>query len=128
MIWHCRGLITDLYEGGNQAQLVRRMEHLASSGVRCMTLLALSDSGIPCYDKGLAKTFGTLGIPILQVPADGGMPVGTADIRNRGMLATVERAHDRLSQFRFQQQFDFVDHCTYDFARRFLGALGDLSA
>src|SRR5690606_30988225 len=37
-------LITDRFEGGNQAQLVRRMEDLAASGVRVMCLLALSDT------------------------------------------------------------------------------------
>ena len=39
-------LITDLYEGGNQAQLVRRMGDMVASGVRAICLLALSDSGI----------------------------------------------------------------------------------
>ncbi len=56
-------LITDLFEGGNQAELVRRMEGLAESGVRAVTLLALSDSGVPSYDEHLAKTLRGLGIP-----------------------------------------------------------------
>ena len=56
-------LITDLFEGGNEAQLVKRMEHLSSSGVRSLCLLALSDSGVPCYDEGLARKFGKLGVP-----------------------------------------------------------------
>lgn len=56
-------LITDLFEGGNQADLVRRMEDLAQSGVRAVTLLALSDSGVPVYDESLAKRLRALGIP-----------------------------------------------------------------
>lgn len=56
-------LITDLYEGGNQAELVRRMEEMAQSGVRAVTLLALSDSGIPTYDEHLAKKLRSLGVP-----------------------------------------------------------------
>jgi hypothetical protein len=56
-------LITDLYEGGNAAELVRRMEELVQSGVRCVTLLALSDSGVPSYDENLAKRLRNLGIP-----------------------------------------------------------------
>jgi hypothetical protein len=56
-------LITDLFEGGNQAALVRRMEDMVASGVRCVVLLALSDSGVPCYDEHLAKTLRNLGIP-----------------------------------------------------------------
>jgi hypothetical protein len=56
-------LITDLFEGGNQAQLVRRLGEMAESGVRAVCLLALSDSGVPCYDEGLAKRLVAMGIP-----------------------------------------------------------------
>ncbi|MFG0287282.1 MAG: VWA domain-containing protein [Rhodopirellula sp. JB044] len=56
-------LLTDLYEGGNQSQLVRRMDELVGSGVRVLCLLALSDSGVPSYDAGLAKKLADLGIP-----------------------------------------------------------------
>lgn len=56
-------LITDLYEGGNQAELLRRIEEMTQSGVRAVTLLALSDSGIPFYDENLAKRFRALGVP-----------------------------------------------------------------
>ena len=56
-------LLTDLYEGGNQSQLVRRLQEMVESGVRVLCLLALSDSGIPSYDQGLAKKLAILGIP-----------------------------------------------------------------
>lgn len=56
-------MITDLYEGGNAAQLVRRLGEMVGSGVRVMCLLALSDSGIPMYDETLAKKLAKLGIP-----------------------------------------------------------------
>jgi hypothetical protein len=56
-------LITDLFEGGNQRELVQRMERLVDSGVRAVTLLALSDSGVPSYDQHLAKTLRGLGVP-----------------------------------------------------------------
>jgi len=56
-------LITDLYEGGNESQLVRRMKEMVASGVRVLCLLALSDSGIPSYDEGLARKLSKLGIP-----------------------------------------------------------------
>lgn len=39
------------------------MKDLAESGVRAVTLLALSDSGIPSYDEHLAKKLRSLGIP-----------------------------------------------------------------
>lgn len=56
-------LITDLFEGGNQAQLVRRLGDMVESGVRVVCLLALNDSGKPCYDEQLAKKLALLGIP-----------------------------------------------------------------
>jgi len=56
-------LITDLFEGGNEAQLVRRLGELAAAGVRAMCLLALSDAGAPCYDEALARKLSALGIP-----------------------------------------------------------------
>lgn len=56
-------LITDLFEGGNQAQLVRRLGEMAASGVRAICLLALSDSGVPTYDESLARKLAALGIP-----------------------------------------------------------------
>jgi hypothetical protein len=56
-------MITDLYEGGNQAQLVRRLGAMVESGVRAICLLALSDSGVPSYDENLAKKLVAMGIP-----------------------------------------------------------------
>jgi hypothetical protein len=56
-------LLTDLYEGGNQGSLVRRLGEMASSGVRALCLLALSDSGVPSYDQSLAKKLAAVGVP-----------------------------------------------------------------
>jgi Mg-chelatase subunit ChlD len=56
-------LITDLFEGGNGAELVRRFEEMTESGVRALTLLALSDSGVPSFDEHLAKKLRALGVP-----------------------------------------------------------------
>lgn len=56
-------LISDLYEGGNQASLVRRMEELHESGVKVICLLALSDRGTPSYDENLARRISQIGIP-----------------------------------------------------------------
>ena len=56
-------LLTDLFEGGNEAQLVRRMGDMVASGVRAICLLALSDSGVPSFDEGLARKLASLGIP-----------------------------------------------------------------
>lgn len=56
-------LITDLFEGGNESQLVRRLEEMVGSGVRVLCLLALSDAGVPCFDERLARRLAGLGIP-----------------------------------------------------------------
>ncbi len=56
-------LITDLFEGGNARELVQRMEAMVQSGVRAICLLALADSGVPCYDENLAKKFASIGVP-----------------------------------------------------------------
>ncbi|HKI34673.1 MAG TPA: VWA domain-containing protein, partial [Gemmataceae bacterium] len=56
-------LITDLYEGGNARELVRRMEEMTAAGVRAICLLALSDSGVPAYDENLAGKCGAAGVP-----------------------------------------------------------------
>jgi Mg-chelatase subunit ChlD len=56
-------LITDLQEGGNAESLVARMRQLVESRVRCLCLLALSDSGQPSYDHDLARHLVEIGVP-----------------------------------------------------------------
>jgi len=56
-------LLTDLYEGGNEAQLVRRLGGMVESGVRVLCLLALSDKGVPSFNEALAHKLANLGIP-----------------------------------------------------------------
>jgi Mg-chelatase subunit ChlD len=57
-------LLTDLYEGGNARELVRRLEEMMESGVRVVCLLALSDGGgTPCYDADLAGRLAEVGMP-----------------------------------------------------------------
>jgi hypothetical protein len=56
-------LLTDLYEGGNQAGLIRRMTEIYESGVKAVCLLALSDSGTPGYDETMARKLTKTGIP-----------------------------------------------------------------
>lgn len=56
-------LISDLYEGGNRAALLRRIEDMKSSGVTIISLLAISDSGKPYCDERIAQKIASLGIP-----------------------------------------------------------------
>jgi len=56
-------LISDLYEGGVEAGLIRRLTDMHESGVKVLVLLALSDRGTPSYDERLGKKISSLGIP-----------------------------------------------------------------
>jgi Mg-chelatase subunit ChlD len=55
-------LITDLYEGGNAEEMVRRMATLVSAGVNAICLLALNDDGAPCFDDRNASRLAGLGV------------------------------------------------------------------
>lgn len=63
-------LISDLYEGGVRAGLLRRLSEMQEDGVKVITLLALSDSGKPDYDVNLAKDIGKLGIACFACTPD----------------------------------------------------------
>lgn len=56
-------LVSDLYEGGNEAALMRQLVEMKESGVAVACLLALSDSGAPIYNEALAERLSRLGIP-----------------------------------------------------------------
>jgi Mg-chelatase subunit ChlD len=56
-------LISDLYEGGNAAEMLQRAAALVGSGVQMVALLALNDRGAPSYDHRHALALSALGIP-----------------------------------------------------------------
>lgn len=55
-------LITDLFEGGDEAALLTRLRALRESKVQVLCLLALED-GKPQYDRSLARQVAALDIP-----------------------------------------------------------------
>ncbi len=63
-------LITDLYEGGNEQAMRRRMTEIVASGVQLITLLALDDSGAPYYDQSNAQFLAGLGVPVFACTPD----------------------------------------------------------
>lgn len=63
-------LITDLYEGGNQKELVARVARLIGAGVNVIVLLALSDDGKPFYDPALSSQIAALGAPVFACTPD----------------------------------------------------------
>jgi Mg-chelatase subunit ChlD len=63
-------LISDLIEGGDKSRLYQRVASIAGSGVNMITLLALDDSGAPCFDHEVAGTFTSLGVPSFACTPD----------------------------------------------------------
>ncbi len=63
-------LISDLFEGGVEENLLRRARDLVQSGVQLIALLALSDSGAPAYDRDLAAKLAVLGAPSFACTPD----------------------------------------------------------
>jgi Mg-chelatase subunit ChlD len=56
-------LITDLFEGGNKDEMLKRASAIVASGVRMVTLLALADTGAPGYDERNAVALAAMNIP-----------------------------------------------------------------
>jgi hypothetical protein len=56
-------LISDLYEGGDAKEMLKRMNNIVSSGVQVIALLALNDDGAPAFDHNHAAAFASLEIP-----------------------------------------------------------------
>ena len=63
-------LISDLYEGGVEKNLLQRASDLVQSGVQVIALLALSNEGAPFYDKELAAKLAALGVPSFACTPD----------------------------------------------------------
>ena len=48
-------LISDLYEGGNEAEMLGRAAALVGSGVQVIALLALNDAGVMSYRASIVR-------------------------------------------------------------------------
>ncbi|MBK9261308.1 MAG: VWA domain-containing protein [Polyangiaceae bacterium] len=88
-------LLTDLYEGGNQEQMIRRMEDMAQSGVRAMVLLALDDSGAPSFDTELAKKLAKVGVPSFACTPNALPPMLEAVLKGQNLDAVAQRFDSR---------------------------------
>ncbi len=63
-------LISDLYEGGNTQEMLKRTARLVASGVQIIVLLALNDEGEPSYDHHIAAQMAAMGIPSFACTPD----------------------------------------------------------
>jgi hypothetical protein len=96
-------LISDLYEGGVAEELLRRVNELVGSGVRVISLLALSDSGAPAYDHELAGALTELGVPAFACTPDA-FPDLLAVAIGRGDVAQWVAAQQSAAQQSAAQQ------------------------
>jgi hypothetical protein len=64
-------LVADLYDTSpNESRFVKKMEFLLESGVRAVTLLAISDQGQPSFNENLAGKLTKLGMPCFGCTPD----------------------------------------------------------
>lgn len=63
-------LISDLVEGGNSQEMLKRIHSLAGAGVKIITLLALNDEGAPAFDHRHASYLAQMDIPAFACTPD----------------------------------------------------------
>lgn len=63
-------LISDLYEGGDAKEMLKRVATIAAGGVQMIALLALNDDGAPMFDRNHAATLAALDIPAFACTPD----------------------------------------------------------
>lgn len=78
-------LISDLYEGGNEGDMLSRAASLAGSGAKVVALLALDDNGAPSYDRANAPALTTMGIPCFACTPDLFPDLTAAVIQRQGL-------------------------------------------
>lgn len=86
-------LISDLYEGGNKSEMLKRVAALQSSGVMMVALLALSDQGAPMYDHDTASVMAGMDVPSFACTPDQ-FPSLMAAAINRQDLGQWAASHD----------------------------------
>lgn len=91
-------LISDLYEGGVEANLLRRAQELVEAGVQFIALLALSDEGAPSYDRELAAKLAALGVPSFACTPDAFPGLMAAAIRRDDVNAWAAAQGIRTSR------------------------------
>ena len=91
-------LITDLYEGGNGKEMLRRLAALVRSGVNVIVLLALTDQGRPAYDASMAGLVAGLGIPVFTCTPDLFPELMAAALRRDDIVAFLAGADIKVVQ------------------------------
>jgi len=63
-------LVSDMYEGGDEEELLLRMKHMIANKVHLIPLLALNDEGAPDYDKEMTARINKLGVTCFACSPD----------------------------------------------------------
>lgn len=63
-------LISNLVEGGDANEMLKRVGALVASGLQMICLLALNNEGAPMFNKNHAAAFATLGVPAFACTPD----------------------------------------------------------
>jgi Mg-chelatase subunit ChlD len=85
-------LISDLFEGGNAGEMLRRVADMTGAGTQVIALLALSDDGAPGYDHDNAAALSALGVPAFACTPDAFPDLMAAAIERRDITDWAHRA------------------------------------
>jgi Mg-chelatase subunit ChlD len=88
-------LVSDLFEGGNREQMLRRIADMTAAGTQVIALLALSDDGAPGYDHDNAAAFAALGVPAFACTPDSFPDLMAAAIERRDITEWAHRTAAR---------------------------------
>jgi Mg-chelatase subunit ChlD len=84
-------LVSDLFEGGNREEMLRRIADMTASGTQVVALLALSDDGAPGYDHDNAAALAGLGVPAFACTPDAFPELMAAAIDRRNLTEWAHR-------------------------------------
>jgi Mg-chelatase subunit ChlD len=84
-------LISDLYEGGVRAEMLRRMAAMTAAGIQVVALTALSDEGAPAHDHENAAALAALGVPAFACTPDAFPDLMAAAVERRDLKDWSER-------------------------------------
>ena len=82
-------LISDLFEGGNEKRMLKKVASIKAAGVQFISLLALDDNGSPAFDRSVAAKFANLGVPAFACTPDKFPALMEAAINKSGFQSFV---------------------------------------
>jgi hypothetical protein len=82
-------LLSDLFEGGNREDMLRRVAAMANAGVQMIALLALNDDGAPAYHREIAAAMAGFGVPAFACTPERFPDLMAAAIQRRDLSAWI---------------------------------------